>query len=630
MMNARIRSKNQKNTLLVRLALWAAAVALLSVMTVGMISYSNLEQEIQENARFYYQQRFDYMCNLLEDQAFMPVVKIFQEAIILDDWKSGMRALSGTLVTQNEITEMNELLGKKTQVNSLIADVALYSPGNGFLVSGRSGVRFLNNAAQSTPFDVGWIEEIQGMNKSNSVRWILQRAYPENLGVEGDVVSMVYYNSYGAKKTGEIYLCLSISVQEMLERVELRGEELLFMVDGQGNSALGERTLPEELAGRSGTVSSGTSVYLIGESRNTPWKWVLQVPLTEYMRYGNMLKGRVILVSVLVFVVMAAFSVAVINRLTSPFSAMLERARNLRAGKYDRRGGDMRFVADTFEEYVNYAELARRQLDERQELMQRSFLLAVLLGRTLTEREILHGGQMMEPVCSHASYWAIMLRRETGVFSLREEQWIEGAMKAREGEESRFFSAGAYGGVLYAAVNSDEEEKVRAALFEAADEFLQAEGVRVDVLIGSAVDRLERVGESLREIREKADEESLPEHEQIDEEQTQPVLEDGCAEKAARYLQEHYREDVAVQDVADALNVSRSHLSREFKERHGMTILEYLMGVRLSSALRMLDETSLSVTEISELSGFNNSNYFFKKFKEKFGQTPMQYRTEKK
>ena len=61
-----------------------------------------------------------------------------------------------------------------------------------------------------------------------------------------------------------------------------------------------------------------------------------------------------------------------------------------------------------------------------------------------------------------------------------------------------------------------------------------------------------------------------------------------------------------------------------------MTILEYLLGVRLAHAMRLLDETDLSITEISRQVGFNNSNYFFHKFKEKFNQTPSQYRSEKK
>lgn len=48
----------KRNTLLVRLALWTMVVALFSVMMVGVSGYLNLEREIQENARYYYQQRF--------------------------------------------------------------------------------------------------------------------------------------------------------------------------------------------------------------------------------------------------------------------------------------------------------------------------------------------------------------------------------------------------------------------------------------------------------------------------------------------------------------------------------------------------------------------------------------------
>ena len=87
-------------------------------------------------------------------------------------------------------------------------------------------------------------------------------------------------------------------------------------------------------------------------------------------------------------------------------------------------------------------------------------------------------------------------------------------------------------------------------------------------------------------------------------------------------------QDLSVPDIADALNVSRSYLSRLFKEAHGITIVEYILNVRLSHAVRLLFETDLSATEIASKTGFNNSNYFFKKFKEKYGITPIQYGNE--
>lgn len=635
----RVTDKNQKkvkkNTLLARLAIWTTVVSLFSVMLVGVSGYMNLQREIQENARYYYQQRFDYTCNLLEQQVLSPVIQLQQEVIVLDDWRDDMRALSTAIDSQNAITKMRTMLAQKMQVNSAIADIAVYSTHNNFVISGRSGVRFLSDIAPDTPFDRGWIGQVGEISGAASIRWLPQRAYPKDLGVEGDVISLVYYDNYGARDMRKMYLCLSISCHEILNRVSLEGQEALFMVNDQGATVLGQEALPEGMTGKAGLHQVGDSMYLIKDSGSTPWNYVLRVPVSEYTRYGNMLRNRIVLVSVVVFLIMTLVSFFVIDRMTSPFSAMLERARSLRAEKYDRRRGDMRFVADTFDEYVDYAEAAQRQLEERLGMLQHSFLLSLLLGRSLPEQEMISYKQLMKLDHSRGVYHAILILRASGEFSPQEEQRIEGVLTEHGYDGVRFFSAGAYGNMMYAVANSRSETLMRSRLDDVMASLERMEGApKVRALIGGAADTLVGVHDSLRVIQEFPGQ--VVDRDERDEAVADAAEEavfdehSACAQTAAQYLSEHYSEDIAVADIANAVGVSRSHLSRVFKEAHGMTILEYLMGVRMSNAMRLLDETNLSVTEISEMTGFNNSNYFFKKFKEKFGQTPMQYRSEEK
>lgn len=68
------------------------------------------------------------------------------------------------------------------------------------------------------------------------------------------------------------------------------------------------------------------------------------------------------------------------------------------------------------------------------------------------------------------------------------------------------------------------------------------------------------------------------------------------------------------------------HLSRSVKKYFGVTPSEYINNIRLSFAANQLLTTSNSVLDICLDCGFENTVYFHKKFKEKFGETPLQFR----
>lgn len=92
--------------------------------------------------------------------------------------------------------------------------------------------------------------------------------------------------------------------------------------------------------------------------------------------------------------------------------------------------------------------------------------------------------------------------------------------------------------------------------------------------------------------------------------------------KALRFIQEHYAEDLSVQDIADAVSLSRYHLSRLFKEATGVTLLACLNDVRMKKARELLEQGGLTVSEISLRVGFRSASYFDKKFKQFYGCSP--------
>jgi len=95
---------------------------------------------------------------------------------------------------------------------------------------------------------------------------------------------------------------------------------------------------------------------------------------------------------------------------------------------------------------------------------------------------------------------------------------------------------------------------------------------------------------------------------------------------AARYISEHYAENITLRDAAQMAHMERTYFSKRFKELTGFGFLEYLTQVRLREAQRLLLETDMSIGAVSELCGFSGSNYFGDVFSRWKGMSPSQYR----
>lgn len=92
------------------------------------------------------------------------------------------------------------------------------------------------------------------------------------------------------------------------------------------------------------------------------------------------------------------------------------------------------------------------------------------------------------------------------------------------------------------------------------------------------------------------------------------------------YLRQHYREDLKISQVAEAVNIDRTYIYRLFRKYAGQSPSQYLQRYRLEQAAVLLRKSSLSVTEICYEVGYQNLPYFTKSFKEYRGMTPSEYR----
>lgn len=96
-----------------------------------------------------------------------------------------------------------------------------------------------------------------------------------------------------------------------------------------------------------------------------------------------------------------------------------------------------------------------------------------------------------------------------------------------------------------------------------------------------------------------------------------------------RYVQEHYAENITIDEMASLCCFSGSHFMRFFKQTMGKSFILYVNDYRLSLAARRLSETPDSVLSIAWDTGFPNLSYFNRKFKEKYKVTPTRYRNNR-
>jgi AraC-like DNA-binding protein len=100
--------------------------------------------------------------------------------------------------------------------------------------------------------------------------------------------------------------------------------------------------------------------------------------------------------------------------------------------------------------------------------------------------------------------------------------------------------------------------------------------------------------------------------------------------KILNYIDNHYMHDINLQDIAEEINMSSSALGHFFKKRTNKTIIEYINGVRIGHACRLLYETTYSINEIAYLCGYNNISNFNRTFKRIKLFTPNEYRENAK
>ncbi len=95
---------------------------------------------------------------------------------------------------------------------------------------------------------------------------------------------------------------------------------------------------------------------------------------------------------------------------------------------------------------------------------------------------------------------------------------------------------------------------------------------------------------------------------------------------ALRYIAEHFKEGITVDDVCGNIGFSKHYFCRVFKENTGMTIHRYINESRINRAKELLSYSKLSVATIATEMGFKNTLTFIRNFKAYTNMTPSEYR----
>ena len=97
---------------------------------------------------------------------------------------------------------------------------------------------------------------------------------------------------------------------------------------------------------------------------------------------------------------------------------------------------------------------------------------------------------------------------------------------------------------------------------------------------------------------------------------------------AVGYIQEHFGENLTVNDLAEHYGMSPNYFSSMFKKEMSRSAVNYITELRINQARELLYHSELSVVDISKKVGYEDSQYFFRVFKKYLGMTPLQYREE--
>ena len=216
------------------------------------------------------------------------------------------------------------------------------------------------------------------------------------------------------------------------------------------------------------------------------------------------------------------------------------------------------------------------------------------------------------------------------------------------GQEAASLLAESSGGIVNASASrtgtrllvlgdtaDDAEERAYAFATSLSQELERSECRDIRVGIGEIVDNPEKIYQSFKSARhirhllaERKEERAVilgvREMGEVSDEKVPSVI-----SEAKLYMSQNYSNaNLMLQDVAKAVNMSKSRFSTVFSQTTGQSFTEYLIYLRLGKAKELLKTSNLKSSQIATEIGYNDSHYFSYIFKKNVGMTPSDYRSQ--
>ena len=101
-------------------------------------------------------------------------------------------------------------------------------------------------------------------------------------------------------------------------------------------------------------------------------------------------------------------------------------------------------------------------------------------------------------------------------------------------------------------------------------------------------------------------------------------------ERATHYFNENYNQNICIKDYAADRHMSDCWFNRTFKKVTKVTPIQYIISLRITSAINLLENTNHNIKQIASMVGYDDEYYFSRLFKKNTGLSPTEYRKKLK
>ncbi|MCR4694109.1 MAG: AraC family transcriptional regulator [Pseudobutyrivibrio sp.] len=165
------------------------------------------------------------------------------------------------------------------------------------------------------------------------------------------------------------------------------------------------------------------------------------------------------------------------------------------------------------------------------------------------------------------------------------------------------------GSPCFEALNSQKIKEIHQNIFHIAD----CENYVKDMSIMSALTRL------LEEIMRQCWKSDKDSGKLVSAQRWQPIKD---------YIDINYKTNISLDDLSIKFAINKFYLTRKFKNLYGNTIGDYITNLRITNAKELLRFSDLSITEVAQTIGYNDSAYFARVFTKAEGISPSEFRKQ--